>query len=341
MSLKDEYINSILAKHSHIEDQVLHEEISENRVLKKIVVLTEINNEGLGPGAVRIADVARKKFKLESHLINVVNSRYDILEDSIRFETLLLDEKGLIAKDPTIVTIDNNTLVIPRSAVMNSYYTQQIMRDIQQSGYAVLNSLNSIDICDNKYRTYKVLKKADIPQPKTVLLPNNDMTLDTVEKSGIKFPAVMKTMTGCQGVGVMLIDSASMCVAVAQTIWKLDEKQVLLLQEYIKADGDLRIHIIGGEFIAAMKRLHGNKEFRSNYSITHTAEKFEPSEEVIEIAKKCAQEIKLSWAGVDIIFDKQKNPYVLEVNTSPGLEGIESVSGVNVTEKLLNFIIGN
>lgn len=266
------------------------------------------------------------------------------------------DGKGEISdfKNDSITIDPNTTVVLCRRGVVNNTYTKNIIRQLEDKGYYLVNKLSAIMDCENKYLTSKKLQQANLPVPKTELLYNIDYLDDSLEKIGGNFPVVVKLLSGTQGIGVSIIDSYKSLKSVLQTIWSLDSKIEILLQELIESDSDLRIHVLSRGFkptkentkdafvLASMKRTKADKDFRTNYSIGGGIKNVNLTDEQKKLAINATKVLGCRWGGVDIIVDKKtgKN-YILEVNSSPGTEGITKASGIDVTEGVLNFILNS
>lgn len=253
------------------------------------------------------------------------------------------------------ITIDpDNTVILCRRGVVNNTFTKDIIRELEDHKYYLVNKLSAILDCENKYLTCKKLQSAGLPVPKTELLYNLDYLDESLEKVGNQFPVIVKLLSGTQGIGVSIIDSYNSLKSVLQTIWSLDSGIEILLQEMIESDSDLRIHVLSRGFkpkkenskdafiLASMERTKADKDFRTNYSIGGGIKNVKLTEEQKELAINATKVLGCRWAGVDIIVDKKtgKN-YILEVNSSPGTEGITKASGIDVTEGVLNFILNS
>jgi hypothetical protein len=162
----------------------------------------------------------------------------------------------------------------------------------------------------------------------------------------------MKLLSGTQGIGVSIVDSYASLKSVYQTIRKLDDTNEILIQEKIDSKSDLRIQVIVKKIdplnptkdnciiLGSMKRDAVDKDFRTNYSLGGSVSKFEIDDDLIEIACKAANAVGCHWCGVDIMIDsKTKKPYILEVNSSPGTEGISKAIGKPIVEDVLDYIL--
>jgi RimK family alpha-L-glutamate ligase len=220
---------------------------------------------------------------------------------------------------------------------------------MESLGFVSVNSLKSVLLCEDKLDTVQKLQEKGIPVPKTALVSSEKDIENAVSKIGGKFPLVVKLLNGTKGIGVFQVDSNESLVSTLQTIWKLSPQTELILQEKIEADYDLRIHVVGTKnsyngdnytIIASMRRNRIENDFRTNVSLGGQAESVEIPEEIENIAIEAAKATECSWCGVDVILEKNTGqPYVLEVNASPGTDGIESATGLDVTGIILDFIL--
>ena len=246
----------------------------------------------------------------------------------------------------------DNTAILTRRGVIRNTYTKSLVEKLQDNNFFVVNTLEAIMACENKYVTTKILKEAGIPVPKTAIVDGEDSIERAVKDIGGKFPVVCKILSGSQGIGVSIIDSLSSLKSVLQTIWKVDPSVEILIQEKIESEYDLRIHVLTRKFnsptpedtdsvlLGYMRRNRVKKDFRTNYSLGGTVEKTKVTPEQEKIAIESAKAVGCNWCGVDIIVDKKtgKN-YVLEVNASPGTTGLKKATGVNVVKDIVQFLM--
>lgn len=266
-------------------------------------------------------------------------------------DTYTITEDGIGGKK-TYTLKPSNTIVVPRRTVLKNSESKEFIQDLQSYGFFCLNTLDSIEVCEDKFLTYKKLKNAGVPTPKTSVITSSSMNKleDKVQNIGGKFPIVCKILNGTQGVGVFIIDSMMSLRSTLQTMFKLSPKSDIILQEKIDSDYDLRIHVLyngfermtsgldGFEIIGCMKRNQLAGDFRSNYSLGSTAEKGTLTPEEEKIAKMAAKATGCRWCGVDLIVSQTtKQPYVIEVNSSPGTKGITTAAGDDVVGTLFNM----
>ena len=252
----------------------------------------------------------------------------------------------------TYILSPSNTIIVPRRTVLKNTESRDFMQELQSFGFFCFNTLDAIETCEDKFLTYKKLKAAGVPTPKTAVITSSSMNKleDKVASIGNQFPVVCKLLNGTQGVGVFLIDSMIALRSTLQTMFKISPKSDIILQEKINSDYDLRIHVMyngfermtsgldGFEVIGCMKRNQLAGDFRSNYSLGSTAEKGNLTPEQEKIAKMAAKATNCRWAGVDLISDSRtKQSYVIEVNSSPGTKGITTAAGDDVVGTIFNM----
>ena len=247
-------------------------------------------------------------------------------------------EDGLLyrKKDDRSFKLSNDTVSIVLGDVHKKDSYLNFLSELERTGCTLVNNRRTIEVCSDKYRTYLNLKSADISQPKTVLIPNKDSAEDALKKLDTKFPIILKTTKGSKGVGVVFIESERSYDATIQLLFKIDEDVELLIQEYIKTDGDIRTIVLDNKVIASMKRHVIEGDFRSNFSQGGKVSKYNLSKEEEEKVLLTAKKINGKWVGVDFIPTKD-GPKIIEVNHSPGSEGIEDASGQNIIGELVGL----
>jgi len=309
----------------------------------KIVLLSNLSQESYTIPAVL---EECKKRGIECRAIDV--STASIIPDKkMKYDFMIFDAKN---KKPMGISVDD-TAILTRRGVVSSTHTRDIVSTLEDNGFFVVNTLDSIMACENKYVTSKLLMDAGIPVPKMAIIENEEKIDQGVKEVGGKFPVVIKLLSGSHGIGVSIVDSYGSLKSVLQTIWKLDKSIEILIQEKIDSEYDLRIHVLTKKFNAPvpedtdavllgyMRRNRVKKDFRTNYSLGGTVEKTKVTKEQEEIAINAARAIGCNWCGVDLIVDKKtgKN-YVLEVNSSPGTQGLKKATGIDVVSDIVDFI---
>lgn len=245
----------------------------------------------------------------------------------------------------------SDTVILSRRGAIINTYSRNLLHNLEKHNFFCINTLESMEICENKFLTTQALEAAGLPVPKTALAPSVEALDDAVKAVGGKFPVVVKLLSGTQGIGVSIVDSMSSLKSVYQTFKKLSTKSEILIQEKIDSDHDLRIQVLIKKFnpakpdpdnasiIGVMRRNVIKGDFRTNYSLGGTVEKADITPEIEKIAIESAQVVGCNWCGVDIIIDKNtKKPYVLEVNSSPGTAGMISVNGNSILDSIISYI---
>tara|TARA_Y100001937_G_scaffold94377_1_gene127997 strand:+ start:383 stop:1435 length:1053 start_codon:yes stop_codon:yes gene_type:complete len=205
-------------------------------------------------------------------------------------------------------------------------------------GIPTINSRYTNLICDDKWLNYLALKKDGLKQPRTAILTHEENIDIPIEEIGGKYPMILKTAEGTQGIGVVFIDSKQTLVGTMQLIKKIDENMGIIIQEYIKTSFDVRAMVLNGEVVAQLKRPVIDGDFRSNVSQGSEPEKIELTDLEKEQCIKATETVKGKWVGVDFIPSKNREtepPYFIEINHSPGTGHIDDINNINITELVL------
>lgn len=226
--------------------------------------------------------------------------------------------------------------VIPRVGASVTFYGTAVVRQFEMMNVFSVNSSRGIVHSRDKLRCLQVLSKEGIGLPKTVFT-NYSRNVEHVVESAGGAPVVLKLLEGTQGLGVVLAENQNAAQSVLEAFNGL--KARVIVQEFIKEAGgaDIRAFVVDGEVVGAMKRQGKEGEFRSNLHRGGTATILELTEEETKTAIKAAEAVGLGVAGVDLL-QSSRGPLVLEVNSSPGLEGIERATGVDIAGKIIAFI---
>jgi len=296
---------------------------------KVVVISAEPDNNKLFHTAQRIVDEAKKS----GHEVYVVKVEGAIITYDNGYKIFNADDKDGFE-------INSDTVAIVRGSVRLKKSYLDLLTQLEKIGVCMVNSRETVSISSDKYRTYLKLQDYGLTQPKTVLIPNADTWKQALESLDSKFPIIMKTLEGSKGVGVLFIESERQIESLVQLLYSQNDDVDLLIQEYIKTDGDIRVIVLGGKVIASMKRDVVEGDFRSNVSQGAKVKEYELTELEIEQCLLAAKAIDGSWTAVDFIPSKNpktKPPYILEVNHSPGTEGIEKATGKNVVKQVIDF----
>lgn len=226
--------------------------------------------------------------------------------------------------------------VIPRIGASNTFYGTAVLRHMETMGIYVLNESIAIARSRDKFRSLQLLARKGIAMPLTGFAQSPDNTEDLIRMVG-GAPLVIKLLEGTQGKGVVLADSHQSAVSIINAFKGMHAN--ILVQEYIEESRgkDIRCFVIGDKVVAAIKRQAKEGEFRANVHQGGKALKVKLSPQERAIAIAAAKTMGLKVAGVDLVRSNH-GPLVLEINSSPGLEGIETATHVNIAGKIIQYI---
>ena len=226
--------------------------------------------------------------------------------------------------------------IIPRLGQRKAMYTQAVIRQFELQGVFSLNGSQAIVRGRDKLRTLQILSQNHISVPKTFFLDSLD-DIDIALSSVSGAPVIIKIPEGTQGVGVMLAETERSARSILESL--LDQGKHVLVQEFIEESkgSDTRAIILGGRLIAAMTRTSNKGEFRANVHRGGSQQSAKLTLESERMAKLAVDALGLQFAGVDLI-DSKRGPLILEVNPSPGLEGIEEATEVNIARECIVYL---
>ena len=229
--------------------------------------------------------------------------------------------------------------VIPRIGASITFYGTSVVRQFEQMDVFCANTATGIANSRDKLRSLQILSRFDIGIPPTEFVRDRDDVLPAIERVG-GAPVIIKLLEGTQGVGVILAESVKMAQAIIETLQST--KQNVLVQKFVNESRgrDIRAFVIGDRVVAAMRRVAQGDEFRSNVHRGGQVEATELDPVYEETAVRAAQIIGLRIAGVDML-EAASGPSVMEVNSSPGLEGIESATQRDVAGAIVDYIADN
>jgi ribosomal protein S6--L-glutamate ligase len=232
--------------------------------------------------------------------------------------------------------ISGYSAVVPRIGASITRYGTAVVRQFELMGTYTPNPSDAIARARDKLRCHQLLAAQGIGLPVTVFGDNPDDTVDLLSMLGPP-PHVIKLNEGTQGAGVMLTEKPSASRSVIEALRGLYAN--FLVQEFIaEAKGaDLRCFVVGGEVVATMRRQAPKGDFRSNLHRGGSAKPVRASEDEQATAVRAAAVLGLGIAGVDLIRSR-RGPLVLEVNSSPGLEGIEEATGIDIAGRVIDFV---
>jgi ribosomal protein S6--L-glutamate ligase len=229
--------------------------------------------------------------------------------------------------------------VIPRIAASHTFYGLAVLRQFEMMGVYPLNESVAIGRSRDKLRSMQILARDGVGMPVTAFANDSSHAQEVLDIAG-GVPVVIKVLEGTQGIGVVLAETKNSAISVVQAFQGADI--AVLVQEYIReaAGRDIRALVVGRRVVATMERSGAKGEFRANLHRGGKAVKVELTPEERKAALKAARAMGLNVAGVDMLRAK-RGPVVIEVNSSPGLEGIEAATGADVAKAIIEFLERN
>jgi len=226
--------------------------------------------------------------------------------------------------------------VIPRIAPTLTRVGTSVVRQFEEMGIFTLNPSHAISVSRDKLRAFQALSRHRVGMPPTVYVARPEYILSAIDDLG-GAPVIIKLLEGTQGVGVILAETRKMAQAVVETLHSV-EKDVLIQKFVAESRGrDIRAFVVGGKVVAAMRRQAVGDEFRSNVHRGGSTEAVTLDPAYEAVAVRAAQVMGLRVAGVDLL-EGNDGPQLMEVNSSPGLEGIEGATGVDIAGAIIEHI---
>ena len=247
---------------------------------------------------------------------------------------------NITSRKPTIFyggeSLGKVDAVIPRIGASNTFYGTAVVKQFEMMNSYCVNTSDAIANSRDKLRSLQILAEAGINMPITGFASHTKDIEGVIESVG-STPLIMKLLQGTQGQGIVLAETRKAAESVMSAFRQLDAD--IMVQEFIKesAGEDIRAFVVGNKVVASMKRTAPEGEFRSNVHRGGTMEKVQLTYEEEEMSVNASKILGLSIAGVDLM-RSNRGPLILEVNSSPGLQGIETCSSIDVAEKIISFI---
>ena len=245
--------------------------------------------------------------------------------------------------------VHNNTVVFTRGPCKNRLGYLNKLTEMEMIGATMVNTRETQEVCNDKWRCHMILEEIGLTQPKTVMIAGStdDIIERQLEELNLTFPVVVKKLEGSYGIGIMVADTLIGLKTIVQTLYK--EPAVhqygddVIIQEFVKHKHDYRAHVLDGQVIAAMKRTPQEGDFRSNVSRGATVKSIQLSDIEKQHCIMASTQVNARWCAVDFIrSDKQNSPIILEVNHAPHTQGIEDAmrnSGADVEAPLMTQIV--
>jgi ribosomal protein S6--L-glutamate ligase len=273
----------------------------------------------------RLVESAKKR----GHEVEVINHKNIYI-------SIAKNDPDLYVGDRELNDID---AIIPRIGASVTFYGSSIIRQFEMNRvFTTLSSLALVRSRD-KLRSLQILTKADVGMPRTIFAKHADNVKRLIKHIG-GTPVVIKLLESTQGKGVVLADSYNSASSIIDAFMGLDNN--IIIQEFIKEANseDIRAFVINGKVVASMKRIGKKGDFRSNLHQGGRAETVKLTRQEKTEAIKAAKALNLKIAGVDML-RSNRGPLILEVNSSPGLEGIEKATGKDVAGMIIKFVEDN
>jgi ribosomal protein S6--L-glutamate ligase len=249
----------------------------------------------------------------------------DVL-DTLRFSVLMESGHPFLFYDDH--SVDDYHAVVPRIGASVGFHGTLVVRQFERMGIYTPSSARGIQLSRDKLSGIQLLASHDIGIPATAFACGKRGVLRAIEQVG-GAPVVIKLLEGSQGIGVILAESAKTAETIVETL--RSKKQNVLIQRFVRESRgrDIRALVVGGRVVAAMRRIAQGDEFRSNVHRGGRVEPVELDASYVQTAILAARILELEVAGVDLL-ESAEGPLVTEVNSSPGLHGVETATGVDV-----------
>lgn len=270
----------------------------------------------------RLADAGRKR----GHDMRVINPTTCLL--AMENEALEIVSEGLVLRD--------FDAIIPRVGSSMSTHGLALLAHFELQGVRSLNVSAAVALSRDKLRALQHLTASGVPTPDTMAIHDTLHIDHALERVG-GTPVILKLLKGTQGIGVIKAESAEQTRSTLETLWSLGES--VIIQRYVAESSgrDVRAFVVGDEIVASMIRTAQTGEFRSNLHRGGASETTRLTTEQEEVALKATRALGLEVAGVDMLLS-DVGPLVIEVNSSPGLEGIEKTTGRDVAKKIIQLL---
>jgi ribosomal protein S6--L-glutamate ligase len=240
--------------------------------------------------------------------------------------------RGLDGRLPSV------DVVLPRIGASITEHGLAVVNQFDMMGVPIINNSQPIARSRDKLRALQLLARAGVDIPRTVMARHPSQVHRALEIVGGP-PAILKLLRGTQGIGVVLAETEQVAQQVMETLWSLGV--TVLIQEFIEeSEGrDVRVIVVGRRAVAAMRRQARVGEFRSNVHRGAKGVAVDLSPQYVQAALQATRAMRLQLAGVDLL-ESRGGPKVLEINSSPGFEGIENTTGIDVAGAVIEYAVG-
>ena len=227
--------------------------------------------------------------------------------------------------------------VIPRTGSGTTYFIKAIIRHLERLGVILINGSSSIDAVKDKLYTQQVLGESNLPVPKTLLV-KHPIDVNLVEKN-IKYPMIIKTLSGSYGAGVFLVENRKQLKQLLKMAEITKPSYNIIIQEFIEDSfgKDLRVLVVNGKVVGCMMRQSIDDDFRANITRGGEGIPYQIDEQIDWLGGECSRLLQLDIAGVDLLFNKEGYS-ICEVNSSPGFEGMDKYCKTNIAEQIVTYV---
>ncbi|MEW6027597.1 MAG: RimK family alpha-L-glutamate ligase [Planctomycetota bacterium] len=259
----------------------------------------------------------------------------DPLECEISVGATFNAKRSTLNAPRSVSDLTSFDVVIPRIGIVGVDYALLVAHQLEFMGKPMLNSARALTYTKNKFLALQILCKSGIPVPETMMIRNPSRIKAAIKKLG-GLPVVLKLFRGSQGKGVMLAENLSSVESILTAVWAIGFD--VILQEYLKETKgeDIRLLVLGNEVIGAMRRRPAKNDFRSNVHQGGRMKKVTLTAEEKQMALEATRALGLKLAGIDIMRTR-KGPMVLEANGSPGFEGLEKLTRLNIAQRIVEY----
>lgn len=228
-------------------------------------------------------------------------------------------------------------LLLPRIGATINAYALAVVRHFEASGVHAVNTSGAITLARNKLLTLQTLASMGLEVPESYLVITREGFLEALDRLG-GYPVVIKTLSGRQGGGVILVRSAATAGFLLENA--MDRVRGLLVQRFIPPEGrrDLKVFVLGDRVLGALELTPLEGDFRSNVHLTGRGLAISLPPTLEDLALGAAKALGLEIAGVDLLLEDGGGPQIIEVNTSPGFRGLEAASGLDVASEIIHYV---
>lgn len=250
------------------------------------------------------------------------------------------DEVRLVVAGQDDAIFDGTSLrtqdvLIPRIGRSMTDFGKMLLRQLELMHVQTTLTSDGLMTARNKFLALQSLRQAEIPVPRSILLASRPNLVEAGHL--VRYPAVLKILSGTQGIGVMRVKSLEETASIVDTLKFFGE--VVCLQEYIPNPGvDIRALVVGDRVVGSMKRIAAPNEWRANIHLGAKGVPIELDDHAKDVAVRASKSVGLEISGVDMIF-RGDTPYVLEVNASPGFRGLLEATGVDAADAMVEYAV--